>query len=75
MIIMLNVPELLVPGLMEKSVPLIIGALLCIRQCVQPLYQQLRENFERKSPDQENVVKNLIQVRGAYNCKHFLSEG
>ncbi|CAG7730919.1 unnamed protein product [Allacma fusca] len=57
-----QVTELLIPNLMEKSVSVIIGALLCIRQCIQPLFEQLRHNFEKKSPDQDSVVKNLIQV-------------
>jgi hypothetical protein len=55
--------ELLVPNIMEKSVTVIIGVLLCMRHVTPVLYEEMRKGpLRRSSPQQDSLVANLLQV-------------
>jgi len=49
------------PNLMEKSVSTLIGVLLCVRQCISPLYAELEKSFPGIA-DKEIVYQNIVQV-------------
>lgn len=53
--------ELLIPNIMGTNVSTIIGALLCMRQCLLPLYAELEKQFSGISC-KEPVFRNIIQV-------------
>jgi len=59
------------PNLMEKSVAIIIGSLLCIRQCIPFLHQKLKDaTFDNKIEDCKPMISSLIQVSIFFCSKH-----
>jgi len=62
------------PNLMEKSVAVIIGVLLCVRQSISPLYEQLRNSHRAQAVvDPGTVIKYLIQVGANAKCQSNIS--
>lgn len=52
------------PSLMEKSVSVIIGVLLCVRQCIPRIYAEIKNgNLRQPSAEQDSAVANLLQVQ------------
>jgi len=50
------------PNLMEKSVSIIIGVLLCIRQCIPVIYEKNIGGLCQSSPEEESLILNLLKV-------------
>lgn len=49
---------------MEKSVSVIIGVLLCVRQCIPRIYAEIKNgNLRQPSAEQDSAVANLLQVQ------------
>ncbi|XP_035714304.1 huntingtin isoform X3 [Folsomia candida] len=58
-----KITDLLMPSLMEKSVSVIIGVLLCVRQCIPRIYAEIKNgNLRQPSAEQDSAVANLLQV-------------